>query len=52
MRPSWSCRAKLLDAHTTAELDDVLDDETAVRTPAETMVRAVERYLAEREQPH
>jgi hypothetical protein len=41
-------QGKLLDAETTAELDDVLMDETAVRIPAETMVRAVEQYLAER----
>ena len=41
-------QGKFLDADTTAELDDVLDDETAVRIPAETMVRAVEKYLAER----
>jgi hypothetical protein len=41
-------QGKLLDAETTAELDDVLADETAVRIPAETMVRAVETYLAER----
>jgi hypothetical protein len=26
----------------------VLPDETAVRIPAETMVRAIEKYLAER----
>jgi hypothetical protein len=41
-------QGQLLDAETTAELDDVLVDETAVRIPAETMVRAVEQYLAER----
>ena len=35
-----------LDPETTAELHDILPDETAVRIPAETMVRAVERYLA------
>jgi hypothetical protein len=40
-------QGKHLDAETTAELDDVLDDETAVRIPAETLVRAVEKYLAE-----
>lgn len=41
-------QGKLLDSGTTAELQDMLGDETAVRIPAETMVRAVERYLAER----
>jgi hypothetical protein len=39
-------QGKYLDAETTAELDDVLGDETAVRIPAETLVRAVENYLA------
>jgi hypothetical protein len=39
-------QGKLLDADTTAQLDDVLDDETAVRIPAETVVLAVEKYLA------
>jgi hypothetical protein len=41
-------QGKHLDAATTAELHDMLADETAVRIPAETMVRAVEKYLAER----
>ena len=41
-------QGKRLDADTTAELNDVLADETAVRIPAETMVRAIEKYLAER----
>jgi hypothetical protein len=41
-------QGKCLDPHTTAELNDVLADETAVRIPAETMVRAIEKYLAER----
>lgn len=41
-------QGKLLDSETTAELQDMLTDDTAVRIPAETMVRAVERYLAER----
>jgi hypothetical protein len=41
-------QGKLLDADTTAELHDMLADETAVRIPAETLVRAAERYLAER----
>ena len=40
-------QGKLLDAETTGELDDVLVDETAVRVPTETMLRAVEQYLAE-----
>src|SRR3954453_4562103 len=40
-------QGKLLDADTTAELDDVLDDETAVRIPTETLMLAVEKYLAE-----
>jgi hypothetical protein len=44
-------QGKLLDSHTTAELDDVLSDETAVRIPAETLVRAVENYLAEQDRP-
>jgi hypothetical protein len=42
-------QGKYLDDDTAAELHDVLDDETAVRIPAETMVRAVEKYLAERQ---
>jgi hypothetical protein len=41
-------QGKLLDADTTAELHDMRADETAVRIPAETVVRAAERYLAER----
>jgi hypothetical protein len=40
-------QGKYLDTETTAELDDVLADETAVRIPAETLVRAVENYLAQ-----
>ena len=40
-------QGKHLDPETTAELDDVLADETAVRIPAETLLRAVENYLAE-----
>jgi hypothetical protein len=42
-------QGKYLDTDTTAQLQDMLDDETAVRIPAETMVLAVEKYLAERE---
>jgi hypothetical protein len=41
-------QGKYLDDDTAAELQDVLHDETAVRIPAETMVRAVEKYLADR----
>lgn len=40
-------QGKFLDSDTTAELDDLLGDETAVRIPAETLVLAVEKYLAE-----
>jgi hypothetical protein len=40
-------QGKHLDTETTAELDDVLADETAVRIPTETLVRAVENYLAQ-----
>lgn len=40
-------QGKLLDAQTTGELRDLLADESAVRIPAETVIRAVERYLAE-----
>jgi hypothetical protein len=40
-------QGKFLDAETTAELDEVLDDETAVHIPTETLVLAVEKYLAE-----
>jgi hypothetical protein len=40
-------QGKYLDTETTAELDDVLADETAVRIPTETLVRAVENYLAQ-----
>lgn len=41
-------QGKLLDADTTAELHDMLADETAVRIPTETVMRAAERYLAGR----
>jgi hypothetical protein len=44
-------QGKRLDADTTAELHDVLDDETAVRISADTIVLAVEKYLAERQTP-
>jgi hypothetical protein len=40
-------QGKHLDPETTAELDDVLDDETAVRIPTETLVLAVEKHLAQ-----
>jgi len=41
-------QGKLLDAGTTDELHDLVADETAVRIPTETVIRAAERYLAER----
>lgn len=41
-------QGKLLDADTAAQLHHMLADETAVRIPAETVMRAAERYLAER----
>jgi hypothetical protein len=40
-------QGKILDQATTAELDDVAGDETAVRVPTETLIRAVERYQRE-----
>lgn len=43
-------QGKTLDAETTAELDDALADETAVRIPTETVLRAAEKYLAEQSQ--
>jgi hypothetical protein len=43
-------QGKRLDRETACELHDVLTDETAVHLPAETIVRAVEAYLAERGQ--
>jgi hypothetical protein len=39
-------QGKFLDDDTTANLLDPAADETAVRIPAETMVRAVQAYLA------
>jgi hypothetical protein len=36
-----------LDPETTAELHDILPDETAVRISADTLLLAVEKYLAE-----
>ncbi len=42
-------QGKRLDADTRAELHDVLDDETAVRISAETLVLAVQKHLAERQ---
>lgn len=39
-------QGKLLEADTIANLENHAADETAVRIPAETMVRAVEQYLA------
>ncbi len=44
-------QGKRLDPDATAELQDVLDDESAVRISAETIVLAVEKYLAERRTP-
>jgi hypothetical protein len=44
-------QGKYLDADTTGHLQDHAGDETAVRIPAETLVRAVQTYLAERRQP-
>jgi hypothetical protein len=44
-------QGKLLDDSTTANLLDQAGDETAVRIPAETMVRAVEAYLARHGRP-
>jgi hypothetical protein len=44
-------QGKLLDADTLANLDDPATDETAVRIPAETVIRAAERYLAEHGRP-
>jgi hypothetical protein len=41
-------QGKRLDDATAAELHDVLTDETAVRISAETVVLAIETYLAER----
>jgi hypothetical protein len=43
-------QGKFLDTETLANLKDHASDETAVRIPAETMVRAIKRYLAERGQ--
>jgi len=40
-------QGKHLDDETAAGLDDVLSDETAVRIPAETVLRAASAYLAE-----
>jgi hypothetical protein len=40
-------QGKLLDADTTAELHNILSDETAVRISADTLLLAVEKYLAE-----
>jgi hypothetical protein len=42
-------QGKRLDADTAGELRDVLADETAVRISTETIVGAVEKYLAERQ---
>jgi hypothetical protein len=39
-------QGRLLDSDTLANLRDHASDETGVRIPAETLVRAVEAYLA------
>jgi hypothetical protein len=44
-------QGKFLDADTERNLMERAGDETAVRIPAETMVRAVEAYLAEHGRP-
>ena len=44
-------QGKYLDVDTRGNLVDRAGDETAVRIPAETLVRAVQTYLAERRQP-
>jgi hypothetical protein len=44
-------QGKHLDADTTANLEHLADDETAVRIPAETVLRAAGRLLAEHGRP-
>jgi hypothetical protein len=44
-------QGKFLDSDTLASLEDHAPGETAVRIPVETMVRAVEKYLAEHRRP-
>jgi hypothetical protein len=44
-------QGKVLDPETTGNLVDHAADETAVRIPAETLVRAVGAYLAEQGRP-
>jgi hypothetical protein len=41
-------QGKFLDDDTLVNLEDHAPDETAVRIPTETVVRAVERFLAQR----
>lgn len=40
-------QGKLLDGHTTAQLLERSCDETAVRIPTETVIRAARQWLAE-----
>jgi len=40
-------QGKVLDAHTTSQLQQVLPDETAGLIPVETVLRAVDKYRAE-----
>jgi hypothetical protein len=44
-------QGKLLDDHTTGELEDLAANETAVRVPTETVLRAAGRLLAEHGRP-
>lgn len=42
------CQVKTIDASTTAQLQDLADDEVAGAMPAETVPRAAGLYMAER----
>jgi hypothetical protein len=44
-------QGKRLDAATTAELQDLADDELGVAIPTETVLRAAGMFLAERGRP-
>ena len=44
-------QGKVLDAHTTGELEDLAVDETGVRVPTETVLRAAGRLLTEHGRP-
>lgn len=44
-------QGKLLDRHTTSELEDFAADETGVALPTETVLRAAGRLLAENGRP-